>query len=127
MNTLAVVASVVVGATFVVAGAAKLAAGKGWTGQAAGLGVPSRLASVVPFVELTVGALLVVQIWRPWPAVAALALLVAFTVLIAAHLRAGRRPACACFGAWTATPLGWRHLARNAVLLALAGLAVAAA
>ena len=125
MSALAVVAGIVVGVTFVVAGASKLAAGRGWSAQAAGLGVGGPVAAVVPFVELVVGALLVVQLWRPWPAAAALAMLIAFTVLIAVHLRADRHPPCACFGAWSAKPLGWGHVGRNVVLLALASVAVA--
>lgn len=116
MNALAVVAGIAVGLAFVVAGASKLAAGRGWNQ----LRVPASVAAPVPFVELAVGALLVVQLWRPWPASVAVALLVAFTVLLLVHLRAGSHPPCACFGAWSAKPLGWGHVARNATLLALA-------
>lgn len=124
MSTLAVVAAIVVGIAFVVAGAAKLAAGHAWVAEAAGMYVPPGLAVLVPYVELTVGALLAVQLWRPWPAIAALVLLAAFTVLIAANLAAGRRPACACFGAWSARPIGPGHLVRNAALAVAALLAV---
>lgn len=120
MSALALVAGLIVGAAFVVAGASKLAAGRGWNQ----LRVPAWLAAPVPFVEIVVGALLIVQLWRPWPAVAALALLVAFTALLLAHLRAGSRPPCACFGAWSAKPISWHHLARNLVFLALAILAL---
>ena len=124
MNALAVVAGVVVGVAFVVAGASKLAAGRAWLAQAAGMRVPRVPAAVVPFAELAVGALLVVQVWRPWPAVAALVLLAMFTVLIVAHLGAGSHPPCACFGAWSAKPLGWGHVVRNAALAALAVVAL---
>lgn len=122
MNTLALIASVAVGAAFVVAGASKLAAGRGWNQ----LRVPGWLAAPVPHAELVIGALLIVQVWRPWPAVAALVLLVAFTVLLLAHLRAGSHPPCACFGAWSARPIGWGHVARNAVLIGLAVVALGA-
>ncbi len=124
MNALAVVAGIVVGLAFVVAGASKLAAGRAWPAQAAGMRVPRSVATVVPFVELGVGALSIVQVWRPWPAVAALVLLAMFTVLIVAHLRADSHPPCACFGAWSAKPLGWGHVARNAALAALAVVAL---
>jgi hypothetical protein len=40
------------------------------------------------------------------------------------HLVAGRRPECACFGAWSAKPIGVGHVVRNGVLLALAVLAL---
>lgn len=123
MNALATLAGVVVGIAFVVAGASKLAAGQGWFAQAAGLGVPRSVAAPVPFAELAVGALLLVQVVRPWPAVAAIVLLVGFTGLILLRLARGQHPPCACFGAWSAKPLGWGHVARNAALLALAALA----
>lgn len=126
MNALGVVAGGVVGIAFVVAGASKLAAGRGWPVQAAGMGVPTPVAKVVPYVELAVGAVAAVQLWHPWPVLAALVLLAAFTTLIAAQLAAGRRPVCACFGAWSARPIGAGHLARNAILAALALVAVVA-
>lgn len=125
MNALAVGAGIVVGVAFVVAGASKLAAGHAWVAEAAGMYVPPGLAVLVPYLEVTAGALLAVQVWRPWPALAALVLLVAFTVLITAHLAAGRRPTCACFGAWSARPIGWRHLARNTALIGLTLVALA--
>jgi uncharacterized membrane protein YphA (DoxX/SURF4 family) len=124
MTALAVGAAVVLGVAFVVAGASKLAAGGAWPAQAAGLGAPAWLAAPVPWVELAVGATLIVQVARPWPAVAALALLAAFTALIGRQLAAGKHPPCACFGAWSAKPLGWTHLARNAALIALAAAAI---
>ncbi|EOD65073.1 MauE/DoxX family redox-associated membrane protein [Amycolatopsis vancoresmycina] len=46
------------------------------------------------------------------------ALLLAFTVAIAASLRRGRPAPCRCFGV-SETPVGPRHLVRNSVLLAL--------
>lgn len=117
---MALAAAILVGAAFVVAGGSKLAAGPGWNQ----LSVPAWLARPVPLAELVVGALLAVGIARPWPALAALVLLAVFSALIAAHLAAGQHPPCACFGAWSAKPLSWRHLARNAVLAALAVVAL---
>jgi uncharacterized membrane protein YphA (DoxX/SURF4 family) len=124
MSVVAVIAAIVLGAAFVVAGGSKLAAGRAWPAQAAGMGVPAWLAAPVPWVGLTIGALLVVQIARPWPAVAALVLLVAFTALLAQRLAVGQHPPCACFGAWSTKPLGWTHLARNAALMTLAAAAI---
>jgi hypothetical protein len=46
--TAAVVASVVVGVAFVVAGASKLAAGPSWPVQARGLGAPDWSIGLVP-------------------------------------------------------------------------------
>jgi len=119
-----VVASVVVGAVFLVAGGSKVAAGPQWPVQARGLGAPTVSIPIVPWVEIAIGALLVVQFGRRRAAVAALVVLAAFTALIAWQLARGRRPPCACFGAWSAKPLGVGHLARNGVLIALGVLAL---
>ncbi len=119
-------AAVVLGAVFVVAGAAKLADGAAWPSRAAAMGVPRQVARLVPWWELVLGALLVVGAGRPWPALAAAATLLAFTAAIVRLLATGRRPVCACFGVWSARPLGGRHVVRNAVLLALAAVALAA-
>ena len=124
MHTVAVVASVVVGVVFVVAGAAKVAQGARRPAQAAQLGAPWVVAPVVPWWEIVVGSLLVVQLAMPWPAIAAFVTLLVFTVLIIRVLAAGEHPPCACFGSWAAAPLGARHVARNVALLALATLAL---
>lgn len=124
MEIVAFVAAVLVGAALVVAGASKLAARESWPSQARGLGAPGWVVPIVPWFELVVGALLVAQVARPALALVAMALLVVFTVLIAVQLSQGRHPPCACFGAWSAKPIGRGHVARNAALIALAALAV---
>jgi uncharacterized membrane protein YphA (DoxX/SURF4 family) len=121
-----VVAAVVLGAAFVLAGASKLAAGEQWPAQARDLGAPGPVIPLVPWVELVIGALLVVQFARTVTAVVALVVLVVFTGLLVLRLAQGRRPPCACFGAWSATPIGPRHVARNVVLMALAVVAAIA-
>jgi uncharacterized membrane protein YphA (DoxX/SURF4 family) len=117
---LADVARVTVGVVFLIAAVAKLALGRPWVVQASSSGTPRAFAAVVPWIELAVGAALAAGVAEPWPAVAAAALLVAFTVWIVSRLAAGRHPPCACFGAVSAGPLSWWHVARNAALLALA-------
>ena len=119
MNTFALIASVIVGCAFVIAGGSKIVAGVGWPEQAAGLGAPLWVIPFVPWVEIVIGAMLIVQVARPWPAVAAMVVLIVFTALIAFNLSKGRRPPCACFGAWSAKPIGAGHLVRNAILIAL--------
>ncbi|MEO6570170.1 MAG: MauE/DoxX family redox-associated membrane protein [Ilumatobacteraceae bacterium] len=126
MTTVSIMAAVLLGAAFVVAGASKLAAGAAWPAQALGLGVSMPIARIVPIVELIIGASLVVQLARPWPAIAALTLLAMFTALIGLRLSQGRHPPCACFGAWSAEPIGAVHLARNGALAALGLLALLA-
>lgn len=120
MDTVAVVASIVIGIVFVVAGASKLAAGPRWRANARDLGAPRLVAPVLPWIELATGAALVARLAVPIPAIVAAVLLVAFSVLIVIRLRAGERPSCACFGAWSATEIGRGHLIRNGVLLAVA-------
>lgn len=124
MNAAALVASVTLGIAFLVAGGSKLAAGAAWPAQAAGLGAPSMSVWVLPWIELVVGAALVVQLGEPVPAIAGLILLTAFTALIAVRLAQGKRPVCACFGAWSATPIGAPHLVRNAALIVVAIVAI---
>ncbi len=126
MSAIAVVASIAIGVAFLVAGGSKLAAGPAWPRQAADLGAPRFVVPVLPWVELAIGAALVVQLGRPFVAIAAVSLLVAFSVLIALRLSQGRRPMCACFGAWSAKPIGAGHLFRNGALIALGILALAA-
>ena len=121
--SLAALAGVVLGAVLLVSGAAKLAAGPRWAAQAAALGSPAVAVPVVPWLELGLGALLVSGVWRAAVALAAAAMLGAFTVLLVLRLAQGRRPPCACFGAWSTRPVGLGSVARNVVLIALALLA----
>lgn len=130
MSLLAAMGAFVVGAVFVVAGASKVAAGARWPLEARALGVPTMgalavVASIVPWWELIIGASLAAGLFRPWPAIAAVVTLAVFSVLLMRVLRRGEHPPCACFGAWSAAPLGWRHVARNAGLIGGAVLSVA--
>lgn len=124
MSAVGTVASIAVGVAFLLAGASKLAAGRRWPATAREMGAPALTIPFVPWIELAVGAALVAQLAMPFAAVLALALLVAFTTLIAVRLAHGERPACACFGAWSAEPIGPTHLVRNGVLMALSVLAM---
>ena len=118
------IASLLLGVAFVVAGGSKIAAGTQWPIQARDLRAPSLVIPALPWIEIVVGAMLIVQVGKPVPALIALGLLVAFTALIVRLLQLGRRPACACFGAWSAKPIGSGHLARNGALMALAVIAL---
>ena len=120
VSAIPAIASVVVGVALVVAGASKLAARDTWPAQARGLGAPAWSIPIVPWFELVVGALLIVQVARPIMALVAIGLFAAFTVMIAAKLRKGEHPPCACFGAWSAKPIGGGHIARNLALIAVA-------
>ena len=119
-----VVAAIVVGVVFCVAGASKISAGPDWPVQARGLGAPPITIPIVPWVEIAIGAVLVVQVARRPAAIVALAMLLIFTVLIVQQLARGQRPPCACFGAWSAKPLGAGHVVRNVALIVGATLAL---
>ena len=118
-------AGLVLGCVFVVAGVLK-ARDPYWTRTASRFGTSAVLATVLPWVEIVLGALLVVDIGGPWSAVAAAVLLAAFTVVIVRRVAAGDRAPCACFGSIGAdAPMSWRTVARNVGLLVLAAVAVA--
>ncbi len=115
-----VIASVLLGAVFIVSGVTKIAAMQQWRAQAADLGVSGLVVGGLPYAELGIGALLVAQIARRPVAIVAGVMLVAFTTLLAVRLSQGRRPPCACFGDLSSKPISWTNVARNAVFIALA-------
>jgi len=119
-DVVGIVAGIVVGLAVVGASVLKLIAGPAWLKQAADMGVSRLVAQAVPFVEIVVGVPLAAQLLKPWPAIAALALLAVFTVVIVQRLRDHSRPPCGCFGSKSKRPLGAYHVARNLGLLAAA-------
>ena len=117
--------SAAVGAVFVYAGVSKLLSGREWPRSAARLGVVAPLAYVVMIAEVVIGLGMVLgDGWRTGFLVAAAVLLVAFTLLLSKHLRAGHRPPCACFGGTSQRPIGARDVVRNVSLLALVFVAI---
>lgn len=116
------VAALLLGAVMIRAAVAKLAARRQTEDDFASLGLKASgpLAVAVPLAELAAAALLVVA--PGWGGVVAAALLTAFTaILVRVLLRPhGLVPTCACFGGSSRSPVSWRHLTRNGVLLALA-------
>jgi hypothetical protein len=117
-------ASIVLGFVFLVSGGAKIAAGPAWPEQAQGLGAPAIVVPVLPWAEIVLGAVLVMQLAPVVAPATALVVLGAFTALIVRRLSQGRHPPCACFGAWSAKPLGPGHVARNAGFMVLGVLAL---
>ena len=114
------IAAAVVGAVFVYAGVSKALSGKAWPQAARRLGVPAGIAYLVMTVEVVVGLGVVLGgSWQQEFLGAAAVLLVAFTLLLAKHLRNDERPPCACFGGAKQRPIGARDVVRNVSLLAL--------
>jgi uncharacterized membrane protein YphA (DoxX/SURF4 family) len=124
MELIGRIASIGLGVMFIVSGVYKLVDGPSWPRQAADMGVGRSLALVVPWYELALGVVLISTLLSPWPEIVAALTLVVFTVVIVQRLLDGSRPACACFGSRSNRPLGLRHLARNAGLLAVAAIAI---
>ena len=119
-----VVASVLLGLVMCGAGGSKIAMGDRWPIEAQALGTPPRIAVVVPWFEIALGALLIVQVSPVIVGSIAAATLVIFSLLILRRLQQGDHPVCACFGQWSAQPLSWKHLARNTMFILLAILTI---
>jgi uncharacterized membrane protein YphA (DoxX/SURF4 family) len=120
-------AALVLAGVFAVAGLAKLRrpAATGTTFRALGLPVPGVLARLVPATELGLAGALVL---RPRAGgLVALAVLAAFTVVLAVAVRRGSAVRCGCFGSAGGDPVGPADLVRNALLAVLALAAVTAA
>jgi uncharacterized membrane protein YphA (DoxX/SURF4 family) len=121
---LGVIASVILGGVMCVAGGSKIAMGDRWPVEAQALGAPKSIAPIVPWFEIALGALLIVQLKPEVVGALSIALLVAFTLLIMRQLQKGERPVCACFGSWSSKPLSWNHVWRNAGFIALAAITI---
>ena len=119
MSDLAWVCAAIVGSVFVWAGATKLQARRAWADQARDMGAPLWAIPFVPFLELVLGALLVLGWWPRVTTIAGVLVLVAFTGLIVTNLLRGNRPSCACFGVRSARPLSWMFVARNVAFVGL--------
>ena len=112
---------------FVMAGVAKLRDRGRFRTTLVAFGVPPAVAMpltfALPIVELLIGAGLLVDAIAFGSSLAALALLFAFTAAVAVSLGRGKRPACQCFGVISSAPIGAGTLVRNAVLMAVSGVA----
>ena len=114
-------AAVLVGVVVVWAGATKVVAGSSWSDGVTSAGIPRWMLSSLPFLEVVIGALTAVRLWVPVIPLVLAGLLMAFTVWILVAMQSDDVPTCACFGTTSKKPIGWRHVARNSALIALAG------
>jgi thiol-disulfide isomerase/thioredoxin/uncharacterized membrane protein YphA (DoxX/SURF4 family) len=125
MDATLLIARLVLAAVFTLAGVAKLSDLKGSRKAIIDFGLPAVLASplalLLPVAELGVAAALIPASSAWWGALGALGLLLLFVVGISINLARGRTPECHCFGQLHSAPAGWRTLARNGVLAAIAG------
>ncbi len=119
------VARIVLGALFLASGALKLR-DQSWPGAARAMGAPRWTVPLIAPAEIALGAALAAGVAVPWPAWLALGLLAVLSAALVRVLRRphDERPACACFGRWSAKPVGAGSLLRNGALAALAVLAL---
>ena len=86
--------------------------------------MPRSLANLLGIslavLEIAIAALLLPVQTTWWGALGALVLMLAFMAVIGVNLAQGRKPECHCFGRFRSEPAGWRTLARNSLLAALA-------
>src|SRR5215218_3966075 len=124
METVLLIARLLLASIFAVAGVAKLADRPHSRRSLVNFGVPVSLAAplsiLLPLSELAVAVALVLTPLAWWGAVGALGLLLLFIAGISFNLARGRNPHCHCFGQLHSAPAGWKTLARNGVLAAVA-------
>jgi peroxiredoxin len=125
MDAAPLIARLLLAAVFTLAGVAKLSDLKGSRQAIVDFGAPSAIAAplglLLPLAELVVAATLLPASTAWWGAMGALTLLSVFVVGISINLARGRTPDCHCFGQLHSAPAGWKTLARNGVLAAVAG------
>jgi uncharacterized membrane protein YphA (DoxX/SURF4 family)/thiol-disulfide isomerase/thioredoxin len=125
VELVALIARVVLAATFVVSAVAKIRDADGARKAVRDFGVPSGLTPLVAMalapLELASALLLITtDIAVTVGAVLGLVLLAAFTAGIVVNLLRDNRVDCHCFGAMSTKPLSWWSVVRNGVLMALA-------
>jgi peroxiredoxin/uncharacterized membrane protein YphA (DoxX/SURF4 family) len=119
-----IVCRVVLGATFLVAGLAKLTNSKAAAKAVAEFGAPAFARPILrglPHLETAVAVALAFAAVAWYAAWVGAALLVVFIAAIAVNLARGRRPDCNCFGQIRPAPISGVTILRNGALLALAG------
>ncbi len=119
----------IVGATFLIAGLAKLSSPRASAMAVAEFGAPAfarPLLRGLPLVEVAVAISLALAVSSWYGASVAAVLLVIFIVAMLVNLARGRRPACNCFGQVRPSPISGGTVVRNVVLLGLAGWLIAA-
>jgi peroxiredoxin/uncharacterized membrane protein YphA (DoxX/SURF4 family) len=126
MDNLLLGSRILLALVFILAGITKLADRAGTRKAVTDFGLPpwliSPVAILLPLAELAVAVALIPQFTAWWGAAGAMTLLLFFIVGISINLAQGREPDCHCFGQLHSEPIGWKTVARNAVLAAIAGL-----
>jgi thiol-disulfide isomerase/thioredoxin/uncharacterized membrane protein YphA (DoxX/SURF4 family) len=125
MGAALLVCRLVLAGVFALAGWAKLADSAGSRRAVVDFGIPEPFSGavgvVVPIAEIAVAVALVPVASAKFGALGAAFLLMCFSIGIANALAHGRSPDCHCFGQVHSAPASWRTLARNLLLLGMAG------
>jgi uncharacterized membrane protein YphA (DoxX/SURF4 family) len=118
---LAIASRLVLGAVFLFSASRKKYTGTEFVAamKAFGLPAPRLSAALLALVEIVLALSLLAWRDEPWPSVAAIVVLGAFTVAVAANLRRGLAVPCPCFGA-SERPVSGSTMVRNGWLAALA-------
>ncbi len=128
MLWLLVTARWLLAAVFALAAFGKLTDREGSRKSLEEFGLPGFLAPLaallLPLAEIACAVALIPAGSAHWGAAGVLALLLLFMLAIAINLARGHRPDCHCFGQVRSEQVGGKTLARNAVLAALALLAL---
>ncbi|MGW4118385.1 MauE/DoxX family redox-associated membrane protein [Nocardia sp. NPDC004711] len=124
------VARLVLAVVFGLSAWGKLADGPGTRKAVGEFGIPLAWTPAVAWALPAVEAVVAVALLPPWTAagaaLVAILLLGMFTGAVVRLLRQGKRPVCSCFGAASAAPIGRGTVARNIVLIVLAGVTAVA-
>jgi uncharacterized membrane protein YphA (DoxX/SURF4 family) len=125
MNWVVLVLRIVVGAIFLVAGAAKVGHADQFAAQIAGFRLLPQpavapLAVALPYLEILLGGYLVVGLFTRTAAWFAVALLAVFDLAVASAVVRGMTVSCGCFGPSDTTVTTWTEVARDAVFVLLA-------
>src|SRR5262249_55046940 len=75
---------------------------------------------ILPWIELALGALLILGQWTTRAAEASIGLLLIFSIAIFINLLRGNRVECHCFGHLGIKQISWWSVARNLLLLIIA-------
>lgn len=128
MTLALLLARLVLSAVFIVSGVAKLMDRPGARKAVEDFGVHAALAGpsaiLLPVAELAVAVALLARASAWYGTLGALLLLLLFIAGIGVNMARGRAPDCHCFGQLHSEPVGWRTLARNGVLVVIAGFVV---
>ncbi len=131
VSVFTVILRLVLAAVFLTAGLAKVKGRREFSAALPSLGVPARLVPIIAVavapLEIAVGVLLLINATAFGAAIAALILIVGFSLLLVTTIRHGTTGGCNCFGALSSDkPVGPSALIRNGIIAAIAAMIVAA-